>query len=68
MEENIAFGLRGGVKKNHEEVYRIIAMLELNGKEKMMPYKLSGGEQQRVAIGRDTPYNPLFANISFIRG
>ena len=52
VEENIAFGLRGGVKKNHEEVYRIIAMLELNGKEKMMPYKLSGGEQQRVAIGR----------------
>ena len=35
VEENIAFGLRGGVKKNQEEVYKIIAMLELSGKEKI---------------------------------
>ena len=28
-------------------------MLELSGKEKMMPYKLSGGEQQRVAISEE---------------
>ena len=58
VEENIAFGLRGGVKKNQEEVYKIIAMLELSGKEKMMPYKLSGGEQQRVAVGRTLAPKP----------
>ncbi len=52
VEENIAFGLRGGVKKNQTEVYKIITMLKLSGKEKTMPYKLSGGEQQRVAVGR----------------
>ena len=58
VEENIAFGLRGGVKNNREEVYKIIAMLELSGKEKMMPYKLSGGEQQRVAVGRTLAPKP----------
>ena len=58
VEENIAFGLRGGVKNNREEVYKIIAMLELSGKEKTMPYKLSGGEQQRVAVGRTLAPKP----------
>ena len=52
VEENIAFGLRGGVHKNKEKVYQIIEMMGLDNKEKLMPYKLSGGEQQRVAVAR----------------
>ena len=52
VEENIAFGLRGGVKKNKKKVFEMIELVKLEGKEKQMPYKLSGGEQQRVAVAR----------------
>lgn len=52
VEENIAFGLRGGIRKNKDKVYGIIEMMDLKGKEKQIPYKLSGGEQQRVAVAR----------------
>ena len=58
VEENIAFGLRGGVKKNREKVVEMIELMKLQNKEKQMPYKLSGGEQQRVAVGRALAPDP----------
>jgi iron(III) transport system ATP-binding protein len=55
VEKNIAYPLRVR-KKSHgfidSETRRIIEMIKLNGKELMMPWQLSGGEQQRVALGR----------------
>jgi ABC-type Fe3+/spermidine/putrescine transport system ATPase subunit len=52
VEENIAFGLRGGLKKNRDKVFEMIELMQLQNKQKQMPYKLSGGEQQRVAVAR----------------
>ena len=53
--ENIAFAqeIVGMSKKNTARNTGImIEMMGLKGKEEMYPHELSGGEQQRVAIGR----------------
>ena len=52
VSENIAFGLRGGLKKNKEKVQEMLELMQLENKEKQMPYKLSGGEQQRVGSSK----------------
>lgn len=75
--ENIALGLK--IKKVDKDeikkrVKRIIEELELVGKEKQYPNELSGGEKQRVSIGRalvgkpkillmDEPFSALDFNL-----
>lgn len=59
--ENIAFGLKiKKMKKKeiNEKVAKIIKELNLEGKEKNYPNELSGGEKQRVSIGRALIGNP----------
>ncbi len=53
--ENIAFPLRiAGVAPSeiHERVASVLSRLHLDGRANHYPVELSGGEQQRVAIGR----------------
>ena len=51
--ENIAFGLRKATKKERKErtleVLRMVGLIDLQSR---LPHHLSGGEQQRVALGR----------------
>lgn len=50
--QNVAFGLSGGIKRNHA---RVVALLEKVGMARYIdhfPHQLSGGEQQRVALAR----------------
>jgi ABC-type lipoprotein export system ATPase subunit len=53
VEENLTiFGELAGRKNLSDEVGSILKMLKLEHRRKFKPYQLSGGEQQRVAIGR----------------
>ena len=52
--ENVAFGLkmrRVSTALIEEQVRQALTMVKLLGKEARMPTQLSGGEQQRVALG-----------------
>lgn len=44
--------LLDGRKVNEERLDRLLAVLDLKGREKHLPNQLSGGQQQRVSIGR----------------
>lgn len=63
VEENLAFVLRAtGWNDNDKIAARIAEVLNLVGlqdKIKEMPYRLSGGEQQRVAVARALLNNPM---------
>ena len=68
--DNISFGLR--MQKTpkavtDEKVKRVLEMLGLKGHESKYPYQLSGGEQQRVSIGRSIIMEPkvLFLDEPF---
>ncbi|RLJ69856.1 lipoprotein-releasing system ATP-binding protein [Hydrogenivirga caldilitoris] len=52
--------LKAGVGKSEakERAYRLLEVVGLSGKEERKPYQLSGGEQQRVAIGRALANEP----------
>lgn len=53
--ENVAFALEivgMGKKEIDHTVPRVLDIVNLRGKEKVMPQALSGGERQRVAIAR----------------
>lgn len=61
VSENIAFGLK--MKKLpkpeiDEKVKKMIALVELDGKENEYPKQLSGGQQQRVALARALAIEP----------
>jgi NitT/TauT family transport system ATP-binding protein len=59
--QNLALGLEiRGVKKSviHEKVSQVVKDLALEGKEHSFPKDMSGGERQRLAIGRSMVSNP----------
>ncbi|MBA8735184.1 ABC transporter ATP-binding protein [Chromobacterium violaceum] len=59
--DNIAFGLKMQ-KRSADEIRRkvgeVIALVELNGREKHFPHQLSGGQRQRVALARALVVEP----------
>jgi cell division transport system ATP-binding protein len=55
VEENIAFALEvtgGPIKDIKKRALEMLTWLRLSHKRNAFPYQLSGGEQQKVAIGR----------------
>ncbi len=60
--ENVAFALEVIGKPRHtirKVVPEVLDMVGLDGKADRMPYELSGGEQQRVAVARAFVNRPL---------
>ncbi len=55
VRENIAFGLRAAGmdrRRIHQEVDRMLALIQLEAHEAKKPGQLSGGQKQRVALAR----------------
>jgi putative spermidine/putrescine transport system ATP-binding protein len=62
VEKNIAFGLKiAGFtpEQIHKRVKEVLSLIRLEGFEKRMPRQLSGGQMQRVALGRAIAPNPM---------
>jgi len=61
--DNLKFVLEASGEKSKniikEKVYEVLKTVGLTGKEKRMPFELSGGEQQSVAIARALINKPL---------
>ena len=49
---NVAFGLTGDKKRQHDRVEQLLEMVDLPGLAHARPHELSGGQQQRVALAR----------------
>jgi NitT/TauT family transport system ATP-binding protein len=60
VERNVALGLEKDLKKADRaaRVAEAVALVELSGREKEMPWRLSGGMQQRVQIARALAIRP----------
>lgn len=59
VKQNLLFGLKHlAHQERHFEADYIIELLKLEHLLKRMPIKLSGGEKQRVALGRALLYSP----------
>jgi len=56
--DNVAYGLRGGRRRNREVVDQLLGTVGLDGFGTRYPHMLSGGEQQRVALARALAPNP----------
>ncbi len=56
--ENVQLPLLLNGIDDEERVYLFIKRVGLQGREKSLPYQLSGGEQQRVAIARALIHDP----------
>ncbi|MEM9249117.1 MAG: ABC transporter ATP-binding protein [Pseudomonadota bacterium] len=50
--ENVAFGLKGGLRANRDRVGALLERVGLSDYVAAYPHQLSGGEQQRVALVR----------------
>ncbi|MBX9656348.1 ABC transporter ATP-binding protein [bacterium] len=59
VEQNISFGLKGiSGRERSARVNEILSMLRLDPMRSRFPHKLSGGEQQRVALARTLVRRP----------
>lgn len=61
VRQNLAFGLRyAGLRGEaaRARIEKVVDLLQLEGKEDRAPRQLSGGEQQRVALGRALVLEP----------
>jgi NitT/TauT family transport system ATP-binding protein len=60
VENNVALPLRNkfGVTERTERAREALASVGLEGKEKLYPWQMSGGMQQRAAIARGLAYQP----------
>ncbi|OOF26569.1 ABC transporter ATP-binding protein [Salinivibrio proteolyticus] len=61
VDANIAFGLkmkRWSAADIQREVAKVVALVDLTGKEKHYPHQLSGGQRQRVALARALVVKP----------
>ncbi|OGC03978.1 ABC transporter ATP-binding protein [candidate division WOR-1 bacterium RIFOXYA12_FULL_43_27] len=60
--ENVAFALREHTHKSEREIKEIVArkleLVDLSGKDDLMPSELSGGMQKRVSIARALAFDP----------
>lgn len=56
--ENVAFGLRGGFRKNEARVRDLLDKVGMATYLHAYPHELSGGEQQRVALARALAPSP----------
>lgn len=60
--ENVAFALREHAHHSEREIKKIVAdkleLVNLSGKEPLMPSELSGGMQKRVGIARALAFDP----------
>jgi len=60
--ENVAFGLREHSNLSDDNIKKVVqeklTMVELEGKENIMPSELSGGMQKRVSLARAIATNP----------
>lgn len=62
VEKNISFGLKiAGFSSEHIEkrVKEVLSLVRLDGFEKRTPRQLSGGQMQRIALGRAIAPNPM---------
>lgn len=61
--ENVAYGLRNKKMRNSDidtRVNRLFDMIKLSNAKNRLPYQMSGGEQQRVALVRALATEPDF--------
>jgi len=59
--KNLAYALelrKWSRKEIHDKVQKTLELVHLEGYARRLPSELSGGEQQRVALGRSLVYNP----------
>jgi len=67
--ENIGFGINNTDKKEKKEIVAdVLKRIDLEKYTNKYPRELSGGETQRVALGRAMAYNPKILLIDAIWG